>query len=653
MGQMKKKKNHVSSRLNVLFFVVFILFSALILKLGIVQIVQGEEYVKQLERTSNVTARIDAPRGLMYDRNGNIVVDNELELSLTYTNRRGVTNEEKLEVAEKLETMVDIDTSKVTERDMKDFWIITREEEANEKVSIEERREIDDVMEEYQLTLDRITDEELAEISEREMRVLAIKREMDRGYALSPQRIKQGITTEEAHVVSEHLAELPGVDILRDSTRDYVYGDSFPTFFGNTGQIHRDKLDYYLSRGYERSDIVGTSFLELQYEDVLRGQKAVVESVTNSSGTTIGSPNEELGQRGYDLVLTIDMALQQQVEEIIRQEVDRAGGSFLADKDAYAVVLDPKTGELLSIAGYNDHYGTVGNAFEMGSTVKAATVLAGFETGVVQPGTVVNDRPLTLPGGITKRSWRSFGYINDLKALEVSSNIFMFEIAMRLANSNGSRFITADVREAYDQMRYYYSQFGLGVQTGVDLPVDSPGLNGGYGDPGKLLDLGIGQFDTYTPLQLAQFIATIANDGYRMQPRLVKEIREPSASKEDLGRVIHQFEPTVLNRIDMSDEHIQRVQEGLRRVMQGSEGTARQYFANRSYNPAGKTGTAQVTVHRTNDGNNQTLVGYAPFDDPEVAFAVIVPGVQSRGGQSGIANRIGQGILDAYFDLQR
>ncbi|WP_078552823.1 peptidoglycan D,D-transpeptidase FtsI family protein [Bacillus alkalicellulosilyticus] len=661
MGNNKKKKNHVPTRLNLLFFVVFILFSALILRLGFVQIVQGEEYVKVLERTSNVTARIDAPRGLMYDRFGNIVVDNELELSITYTPGRSTGHDEKLTVARKLERLIEVDEdalSKITFRDKQDYWILLHQEEARALVTPEERRELDgDPKKEYELTLKRITEDMLETFTDEELRVLAIKREMDRGYALAPQRIKQGINEEEAHIVGEHLFELPGVDILRDSSRKYVYGDTFRSLLGRTGSIPREKIDYFLSRGYERSDIVGTSFLELQYEEALRGQKALVESVT-SRGTVIGE-REQLGQRGNDLVLTIDMELQQSVQEIVDTEVEAGAASFLDKKEAYIVMMNPKTGEILAITGYDgDETGALNKSFAMGSAVKGATMLAGFHEGVVSPGEVIYDRPIQLPASPPKKSHENMGNINDLVALERSSNIYMFYIAMRTAGYNyGSNCCWRDIPGTYMTLRNYYGQFGLGTETGIDLPSVSSGLSGGVGLPGNLLDLSIGQFDTYTTLQLAQYVSTIANDGYRMQPHLVKEIREPSRTKEDLGPVVYQHQPRIMNRIEMADSHIKRVQEGFRRVVTpGYRGTWGS--AGFSYEAAAKTGTAQVRVpvERNGnrvllDGNNQTLVAWAPYDDPEIAVAVVVPHVRTKDAYP-ISRRIMKESMDTYFQLK-
>ncbi len=503
---------------------------------------------------------------------------------------------------------------------------------------------------------------------------------MARGYANSPQRIKRGITEEEAHILSENLDRLPGVDILRDSRRAYAYGDSFRSLFGSTGSIPREKLDYYLSRGYDRSDYVGTSFLESQYEDVLRGQKAVLESITTSSaGQTVDrSVNERLGQRGNDLVLTVDMEFQQKLEEIIDAEMRRAGNSFIRDRSAYVVMMDPRTGDILSMAGYldpagqdrqnfSDHIGNVNKAFEMGSSVKVASVLTGFQSGVTNPGNSFYDRPIRLPGCGMEEFSKNFGWVNDREALERSSNVYMFEIAMRMAGCHyqqpnaGCGWTTNSINAAYDEVRYNFSQFGLGAETGIDLPSTSSGLSGGYQLPGNLLDLMIGQFDTYTPLQLAQYISTIANDGYRMQPRLVREIREPVSDRDQQGAVVQKFEPTVLNRVDMSEAYLNRVQQGLRDVVIGSRGTARANFANSSYQPAAKTGTAQVSVtvgegnnRRLISGNTQTFVGYAPYDNPEVAFAVVVPNVklQQHGGRQGMAQNIAKEMLDVYFEMK-
>ncbi len=406
---------------------------------------------------------------------------------------------------------------------------------------------------------------------------------------------------------------------------------------------------------------------------MLRGQKAVVNSLTTSAGgeTIEKSVIEQLGKRGNDLVLALDMELQQVVEKAIDKEIKEAGNSFVKDRSAYATFMDPRTGDILSMAGFWDpagsdqtttsnHIGNVNKSFEMGSSVKAASVLTGFQSGVTSPGTKFHDRPIHLPGAPTMSSYKNFGWVDDRRALEVSSNVYMFEIGMRMAGCyNPSTCSFPKLEEAYSQVRYNFSQFGLGVETGIDLPSTATGLTGGTALPGKLAYLMIGQFDTYTPLQLVQYIATIANDGYRMKPRLVTEIREPVSDRDDQGAVMQKFEPSILNRIDMKDAHIDRVKQGLRDVV--TKGTASSRFANAPYQLAAKTGTAQVSVtvgegssRRSVEGNTHTFVGYAPYKNPEIAFAVVVPNVKldSRGGTQGIAQDIAKDILDAYFEMK-
>ncbi len=679
----QKKRQHFVFRLNILFFVIFLMFSALILRMGFVQIVKGEDYLSELESTTNTTARIDAPRGLMYDRFGHIVVDNQLELSLTYTNPSQTTRPmAMIEIAQELAPMISIGLDRITERDKQDYLLIMMDqEERYELVSLEERKGIESQAKIYRLEIEAIPKERIEALSEEELEIIAIYREMTRGYANSPQRIKQRITEEEAHVISENLDRLPGIDILRDSTRSYAYGESFRSLFGSTNAIPSEKLDYYLSRGYDRSDLVGTSFLEEQYEDVLRGEKAIVESMaTKEGGQTVNkSINERLGHRGNDLVLTLDMELQQRLEEIVDKQIRAAGNSFILDRSAYAVLMDPRTGDILSMAGFwdpanrdrnhsFDHIGNVNKAFEMGSSVKAASVLTGFEAGVANPGTRFNDRTIYLPDTPPKKSWdtRGFGVINDLVALEQSSNVYMFEIGMRMANcyytapNTRCGWTNNSIASAYNEVRNSFGQFGLGTETGIDLPSYSSGLSGSNTNGGKLLDLMIGQYDTYTPLQLAQYISTVANDGYRMQPRIVREIREPVRDREEQGAVIQQYEPSIINRVDMSDTHINRVQQGLRRVV--TQGTARSRFSEvADLQLAGKTGTAEVKVavgegenRRVVNGNNQIFVGYGPYDNPEVSVAVIVPGVkrETNGGAQGIAQHISREALKTYFELK-
>ncbi|WP_078391351.1 peptidoglycan D,D-transpeptidase FtsI family protein [Shouchella patagoniensis] len=680
MGEAKNKKRHqVSMRLNILFLIVFLLFSALILRLGLVQIVNGEEYEKELTHVSNQTALVDAPRGLMFDSFGNVIVDNAMELSVTYTNPGNQKQAEMLELAEKLSEYIDVDTENLRFRDKQEYFYINMEVKERQALIEDIEYAEDDETSEYQRIIDQITEEMVSHYSEEEEQIIAIFSHMLRGSNGSPQRIKQSISEEEAHVLSEHLDRLPHIDLQRDSSREYVYGDTLKSLFGSVGSIPSDDIDQYLTQDYQRSDLVGVSYLEAQYEEALRGQKAEISrtQTKQGSGPAESIVEEKQGSRGNDLVLSIDMEYQQLADEIVQKEVMANRGRFIHDASAYAIVMNPKTGDILAMSGYHDPasgdgsynpLGTVNNAYEFGSVVKGASVLAGMEEGVVSPGTVINDRPLQFRGTADKRSVSILGPIDMGTALERSSNVYMFDIAMRMGNYTYNPSLSKNERTLYsistakdvlDRSRYYFNQFGLGGSTGIDLPFESTGMIGPLDqDPGAALDFMIGQFDTYSTLQLGQYISTIANDGVRMRPLLVKEIKEPSTNGED-SVVLRQLQPEVLNTVDMSQDQIDVVQNGFRRVVNGNNGTAGSIDTDVPI--AAKTGTAQTTVsvgegdQRTSyKANNVSFVGYAPYDDPEIAFAVIAPGMRipSAGDSNRIAQNISQELTNSYFDLK-
>jgi penicillin-binding protein A len=685
----KKKKPHVTFRLNMLFFVIFMLFSVLILRLGLVQIVYGEDFKREIERTEDITVNNPVPRGKMFDRNGKVIVDNTPLNAITYTKFQDSNQEEMLKTAERLAQLIDKDISKIRERDKQDFWILKNPEKAKEKITkkewdLYEQEELDD-KEIYNLQLKRINKEkDLASLTPQDLETLAIFREFNSGYALTQQIVKnENVTPEEFAIVSENLEELPGVDTTTDWERYYAFGNTLKTVLGNVTSsdegLPEDKLEEYLARDYSRNDRVGKSYIELQYEDVLHGQKGKVKNVTDKAGKILSTEVVSEGQRGKDLVLTIDMNLQLEIEKIIEEELWNAkqnSNSALLDR-AFVVLMNPHTGEILTMAGKqiarNDEtnkqemrdfaLGNITTSYNVGSVVKGATILTGYNTGAIQPGSTQYDSPLLIKNTPPKSSWKNFGNINDLRALQVSSNVYMWKTVIEMAGGQyaPNKPLPLDIT-AFDTMRQSFSQFGLGTKTGIDLPNESTGYAGPLKQPGLLLDLAIGQYDTYTVMQLAQYVSTIANGGYRVQPHIVKEIREPVLENNELGPIVQEIEPTILNRIDGKDEWIDRVQEGFRMVMQVGDGTGVSSFKGVEYSPAGKTGTAQAFYdgpERKKFGKippevmNLSLISYAPSDNPEVAMAVLVPWAYQGNSGPATANMIGRRVMDMYFNLKK
>ncbi|MGM7703376.1 peptidoglycan D,D-transpeptidase FtsI family protein [Pseudalkalibacillus sp. Hm43] len=672
--QKRKRKRFLPARINLLFLFVFLLFTVLIIRLGFIQIVHGEHFRSQSEMTTNIEASVQTERGKMFDRNGRLIVSNIPSFALTYIRIQGTGQEEHMKYAEKIAPMIEMPLNKITERDREDFWIVeTGMLEAYEQKLTQEERDKEYGEDEdkdkilYKLVLDRITEEDLKDAGvygeemdgtdkTRNLEILAIKRELDKATNLEVSFIKKDLTEKEMAVIGEHLGELEGrFGISSTAERSYPAGKEF--FFGNIKDIPSEELDHYLLRRYARNDRVGTSYLEKQYEGILSGKDKTYTFTTTKAGQPIGAPVVSPGSRGHDLVLSIDMNLQQKVGKILEEKITlaRSRGDGPVDS-AYVVMMDPNSGEVLAMVGReykggkftDDSFATLQKAFEMGSTVKGATVLAMHQMGNAP---VLKDNPVRMKGRKPFDSYggNRIGRVNDKQALEQSSNVYMGVGIGRIAGFNivdHGTYYTAYVnrkqkyKDTFYKLRDVYASVGMGVKTGIDLPEEALGYEGNIEDTeaGNLFNYTIGQFDTYTPIQMAQYASTIANGGYRVQPHLLKEVRQ-STGKEDLGPLVSKYETRVINRIDNSEEEINRVKEGFYLVTHGTRGTAREL---KNTMIAGKTGTAQRIVGP--GAYNLTFIGYAPYDNPEIAFSVVVPSL--NGGHVNV--EIVDEIVKAY-----
>ncbi|WP_411334918.1 peptidoglycan D,D-transpeptidase FtsI family protein [Metabacillus indicus] len=676
-ADLRKLKKKRLIRINVFFFFVFLLFVALIIRLGVVQIVQGEEFSKEVSRTESNYASFPAPRGKMYDRNGNVLVENIGVDAITYTVEKTTKAKDKLETAAKLASLIEVPTEFLKERDLKDYWVAANPEDAADLLTEKEKSKKGS--ETYKLQIDRVPVKELEALKANpaELEIAALYTRFSSGYAYEPQIVTatgltkgEELTKDELTRVAENLEDLPGVDIITDWKRSYPNGDLLTGVFGSVTTPKQGILEarksYYTARGYARNERVGRSNLEYQYEDYLNPRKSKVQYVTDTSGNVISESVIDEGRRGYDLKLSFDLELQKQLDQIVEQELKVArgkSGNYLVDR-AFAVMMDPHTGDVLAMSGkkysfeegkVNDYIvGNFTTQYEIGSTIKGATVLAGYQHGIPR-GTVYVDTPMKLKGAPDKKSVRNMGPVSDIRALQKSSNVYMFRIALEIAGEtyvpNGPLDISSN---DYQRLRNYYSQFGLGVPTGIDLPNESIGLQTSASDPGKLVDMAIGQFDTYTPLQMAQYVSVIANGGYRVEPRIVTSIHSPNEEKQ-LGPIVTEHEPTILNRINNSPEDIRQVQRGFEAVTK-TEGTAAGVFG--KYDVAGKTGTSQTSYYGElskkaywgTDTNNLAFVGYYPASKPEVAISVLVPYTGLRAGHP-VNKNIAKRAIEAYANL--
>ena len=676
MAKQKKetrKKSHIPFRLNLLFFIVFILFSTIIIRLAYLQIVRGEEFEAIVRRTETTTITQTVPRGMIYDRNGNVLVGNEAQHAITFTRGTNDTALSMAETAMELTEMMTVNIDNLTERDLKDFWAARNREELLERLTDEEKQA--DGSEIYEIELSKITAEDI-NFADKERQAAAIFKQMNGATALTTVNIKNvDVTKKELAVISENLSRLHGIDVAKDWTRVYPHGELLRTIMGQvtsekTG-IPSTMLEAYLARGYSRNDRVGNAYLEEQYETVLSGAKAQREIITNQDGETVTTTETYSGKQGDNLVLSIDIEFQQEIEAIATNFLKNRVDPW--NDRVYMVALDPNNGEVLGMTGKkwdpktgeitDNVHGVLNENYIMGSSIKGATVLAGYMDGVITlDNNILVDEPMIFAGeGGSKSSvFNRTGRVpvNDIKALEVSSNIYMVKIALMMAGIyeyEDNDELDMNIDKTMMRLRSYLAQFGLGVKTGIDLPFESSGIIGDTVHPGLVLDESFGQFDNYTTMQLAQYSATIANGGTRYAPRLVKEIRGTD-KQGNLGAVEKVIEPKVMNQVDVFPEAMERVQQGFWQVVNSPTAYANQFYKDYPIQVAGKTGTGEssyqggIEALYNKPGNNVTFVAYAPYDNPEIAVAVVVPYISNDINH---AAPLAREMFSAYFNVDQ
>ena len=642
------------------------------------------DYQAYIDRTSTIELQKNVPRGVIYDRNMDVLVDNEAVSTITYQRYSDVSESEMKEIASQLADLIDVDFTKLTSRDLKDLYLEKFEDEAKELYTKEEAKTLED-KELYQLQLSRITDEMLEQLTDHDKETHAIYINMKKGTNLTSNIIKKGATEDEVAIVSEHLEEMPGVNTEVDWDRTYPSVAEWHPIYGRVSTYEQGLpatlSSYYKAHDYQSNDRVGLSQLELYYEPLLRGYKSQYV-LTNENETSNYDAIYE-GQRGYELVLTIDAELQAAVNQIVKEELINAKKNSSTTqylREAYIVMTNPNTGEILAMTGniiewdeeakdykiIDNSLGTFQNSFTVGSVVKGASLLTGFKYGDSWPGKTITDTKMYFKGGLIKGSWKNLGGVDDVAALKFSSNVYFFQQTISMGGSSYSPYMTLNLDlDAFEKYRSTFNEFGLGVSTGIDLPNESTGLIESQRTPGKLLDFAIGQADLYTPMQLVQYVSTIATSGKRFAPTLVKEVYLPSNDDVSGKQLVKGFTPNLLNVVELDQTYFNRVHQGFVAALQQSGGTGYSVFAKATYNPAGKTGTAQEYARDEEgkyikdangeliDVHNRTLIAYAPADNPEVAISVVVPQGELASQSHPISLQIGERAMQAYFDLKK
>lgn len=674
----KCNDKHLDEIMNRRFGLIIVLLISIYLVIGCrlfnLQILKNSEYNDKLAMATEKTIEsTSAPRGRIYDRNHKLLVDNEGIKTIYYKKQNGITTKEEIELAYEVSNNIDIDYSKIDDNKLKDFYYKSHYKECRKKITDEEwdlynKRKLND-KDIDKLIYERL-DDEISEYTDSDKKAAYIYYLMNKGYSYAEKVIKNSdVTDAEYAYISENIDNLKGFNTKLDWERVYLYGDTFKSILGNvssnTQGIPSELSKEYLKRGYTLDDRVGISYLEYQYEDYLRGTKAKYRLLSDNSYELVSE-----GKRGNDIVLTIDIELQKYLEEVLSNEVLNAKGEPGTQyyNRSFAIVSDPNTGEILAMAGkqavLKDGYyqivdytpGIVTLPVTPGSVVKGASMMVGYKYGAIDIGTVLNDECIKIKDTPLKCSWQTMGSIDDVYALQNSSNVYQYKIAIKVGNGSYeyNQGLALD-ESAFDKYREMYAEFGLGEKTGIDLPVESLGFMGKSRLPGHLLDFSIGQYDTYTPIQLSQYINTIANNGVRLKPYLLKEVYKPSDSGDTFGSLIYKANVTELGKLSVEKKYIDRVREGFSAVV--TRGLGYGYMGNYT-NSAGKTGTSQSFIDTDGDGKVDTetitssFVGYSPSDNPKMSIVVVSPDISVPDSTTyGVTRNISAQVVNKYFEL--
>lgn len=678
MGKKYKKINYekiINKRIYAFFVVIIFLFSILFFKLFMVMIVNSKEYDKKLASLTNKNVTLSsAPRGRIYDRNYNIIVDNKAVNTIFYKKSKGTKTKDMVRLAYKVAPHLELDFSKITLRAKKEFYLAKYSEICDKKITDDERELVrqrklsnNDILE---LKIDRISLDEVNKFNEDDLRAAYLYYLMNKGYTYEEKVIKSEASDREFAYISESNEELDGFNTRVDWERVYPYGDTLRTILGSVSSsdqgLPREEKDYYLKLGYSLNDRVGLNYLEKEYEKYLQGEKSVYEAV-NSHELKL----KKEGKAGNDIVLTIDINLQKEIENIIDQYILQ--GKRDANTEYYdhssVIIQEPKTGEILAMASrklVGDKFVDNTNSILIspitpGSVVKGASMLVGYETGAIKFGERMLDECVKIAGAPEKcSSVLDLGVIDDITAMAKSSNVYQFKTAIRVNGQEYHRGMKLNFNQkSFDIYRNMYRAFGLGVATGIDLPIESKGYSSVDKNAGNLLDFVMGQYETYTPMQLSQYISTIANSGKRMRPHLLKEVRK-ATDDLSLGDILMSYKSELLNTVNVREENMRRVQEGFYAVMHMAGGYGRGYTDDR-LDAAGKTGTSQSFIDTDNDGiiDTETIttsfIGYAPYNDPKITFMVTSPNsshlTSSSSYMSLVNYRLSRAVTDKYYEM--
>lgn len=669
-------------RFNILSALVYMIGLVLIFQLFNLQIVHGAEYRAQSNTRLTRESTIKAARGDIKDSTGNSLVTTKMTFDLEIYKTKvddQTLNEALLKLIHILEANGD---------SYNDNLPLTVEPYAFKQTAEEEQKKW---KKQYKIDENATAEEAFAAMKEKynittedpieARKVMAIRYEISRnGYSNTKTvSIATNITRESEQQIREQNAEFPGITIVTEPMVSYTSGTLASHILGQLGRINEEEL-----KGkediYEADDLIGKTGIEYVFEEYLKGKDGKKQIDMTVDGTVTEEYVVEEAIAGSDVILTIDANLQKVAEEALKTNIQKiANGEFRDQSDADAgaiVVMKVDTGEVLAMASYpdyepelfvtgiskekNEEYQNSGTAplvnraisgeYAPGSTYKMITAITGLETGAITTTEKINDTGV-YPRGHNPVCWyytsyrRGHGYLNVSDAIKHSCNYFFYEVGYRTGIEN---------------LYKYSTYFGLGQKTGIELPSERSGNaahaenvpNNGQWYVSDTLSSAIGQsYNNFTPIQMAKYISMLANGGKNIDVTLIKTIQKADGtevSKEEIDNFVSQKLGTTetTEQISINPDNLQAVLEGMRGVTSESGGTAYSYFRNFDIEVGGKTGSAQAG-RNGEEITNAWFVGFAPYDDPEIAVVVLV----ENGGHGGYTAEAARDVIAQYFGM--
>lgn len=674
-----KGKPNIRLRFNSLTTIIYIFGIILLLQLFNLQIIHGEEYREQSNTRLTRESTAVAARGSILDRNGNPIVENSMGFSLELYKSKvdnqtlNTTILNIVDVLEKNEdSYKDSFPIKINEEEQYYFDFDTDEKAVNwkKKMKLDEKLNaqqcIQQLKEKYEIQFDNIY---------QVRKVLAVRYQiLQDGYSTTKSIvISNNISRKSALEFNERSENFPGVSVVVEPIRQYTSGNLASHVVGTIGKISEVK------DGYNANDYIGKTGIEYLFEKYLKGQDGTKQIDMSVNGTNTEEYVTQDAVEGSDVVLTIDANLQKVTEQALAnniQKINSGGfGKKYATNSGAAIVMNVKTGEVLSMASYPDFnpqdfvggisaenwekYNTedtpqvnktMQTAYAPGSIFKMVTAIAGLESGAITTKETINDTGV-YPKYTNPKCWiytdyhRGHGRLNVSGAIQHSCNYFFYETADRMG---------------IDTLAKYAKYFGLGTKTGIELPNETSGTLASketkqslYNEKwyaGETLSAAIGQsYNSFSLVQIAKYISMLANGGNKIQPTIVEKIINSDGtevSREEIQNYIKEkagITDENQEDISISQDNLRAILEGMESVTDDQGGTAYSIFKNFAISVGGKTGSAETSTGKV----NAWFVGFAPYDDPQIAVVVLV----ENGGHGYYTAEAVKEIIEQYFGM--